>query len=96
MKIILLFLHLCCCSALSAQSFTKEVPFELKGKVKMLYTTMVSLEPGVTLDQNNDLYKHQKVYFDEQGKVVSRTLYKDDGQEDGTQVFSFDKKGFLT
>ena len=57
---------------------------------------MVSLEPGVTLDQNNDLYKHQKVYFDEQGKVVSRTLYKDDGQEGGTQVFSFDKKGFLT
>lgn len=96
MKIILLFLHLCCCWALSAQSFTKEVPFELKGKVKMLYTTIVSLNPEITLDQNNDLYKHQKVYFDEQGKVVSRTLYKDDGQEDGTQVFSFDKKGFLT
>ena len=36
MKIILLFLHLCYCWALSAQAFTKEVPFELKGKVKMI------------------------------------------------------------
>ena len=74
MKIILLFLHLCCCSALSAQSFTKEVPFELKGKVKMLYTTMVSLEPGVTLDQNNDLYKHQKVYFELYIKMMVKKM----------------------